>query len=225
MRRSLPVANSLSRAPGIRYSVNVALSDLKPVVSMLAMLLATMSSSWLSDICRDKPTRSAFCIGKLPLRAAEDAVSPASLRRLSRGLSQACGRGRSAEAVPMRKSKRGQSLSGQGGVRAAGRNRRCPANPAKSSARMELRKYPLTIPDLAFRRRRTASFSAARRPRQLFCILPVGRAPLASSDDLKVSHPSGAVMATTKETQPEAENAEAEGEEAKRPPSVSCRSS
>jgi hypothetical protein len=69
-RRSLP-AKSPSLAPDPRYSENAALSDLKPVVSMLAMLLAMISIWWLSDICRDKPTRSAFCIGKLPLPASE----------------------------------------------------------------------------------------------------------------------------------------------------------
>jgi flagellar protein FliL len=82
---------------------------------------------------------------------------------------------------------------------------------------MELRKYPLTIPDLAFRRRRKRPF-APRRLRQLFCILAVGCAPLTSRESPKVSHPSGAVMATTKEAQPEAENAEAEGEDAKAAP-------
>jgi hypothetical protein len=46
-------------------SENAALSSLKPVVSMLAMLLATTSSSRLSAICRDKPMRSAFSIGTL----------------------------------------------------------------------------------------------------------------------------------------------------------------
>ena len=66
MRLSLPV-KSPSLAPGMRYWENAELSALKPVVSMLAMLLAMTSIWWLSDICRDKPTRSAFCIGNSPL--------------------------------------------------------------------------------------------------------------------------------------------------------------
>src|SRR5579872_3482991 len=68
---------------------------------MLAMLLATMSSSRPSTICRDKPTRRAFSIGTLPL-GAWTAPSPAP-PRACRVLSQAAADMRIAEAVPMTK--------------------------------------------------------------------------------------------------------------------------
>jgi flagellar FliL protein len=83
---------------------------------------------------------------------------------------------------------------------------------------MELRKYPLTIPDLASRQRRQRPPAPRGARDSSFCIAAVGGAPFASVSHLKVGHPSGAVMATTKEAQPEAEDADADGAEGKAAP-------
>jgi hypothetical protein len=56
---------------GLRGSVAVIrLSTLKPAVSAFAMLLATMSSSRRSVICRESPTKTGFFKG-LPRRPFE----------------------------------------------------------------------------------------------------------------------------------------------------------
>ena len=74
-RRSAPREAAARCAPACRYSSNTAPSALKPVVLMLAMLLATTSSSRRSAICRDSPMRSAFSIASAPLEPAAAAPS------------------------------------------------------------------------------------------------------------------------------------------------------
>ena len=60
---------NLSGSPGERrYSSNSDRSALKPVVLILATLLATTSNCRSSVICRESPTRSMFSIGGSPLR-------------------------------------------------------------------------------------------------------------------------------------------------------------
>src|ERR1700716_4068436 len=66
-----------------RYSSNNDRSALKPLVLMLATLLATTSICRSSTICRDSPTRSVFSIGGSPLRRFQRAALPIEPPRLS----------------------------------------------------------------------------------------------------------------------------------------------
>src|SRR5882757_3384643 len=66
-----------------RYSSNNDRSALKPLVLMLATLLATTSICRSSTICRDSPTRSAFSIGGSPLHRFRRAALPSGPADLS----------------------------------------------------------------------------------------------------------------------------------------------
>src|SRR4029453_14507085 len=88
-----------------RYSSNSDRSALKPVVLMLATLLATTSICRSSVICRESPTRSIFSIGGSPLDRSE-AGSPKPVVRIRRkplGSPKPAGHASySAKAVPSR---------------------------------------------------------------------------------------------------------------------------
>ncbi len=60
-----------------RYSSNSDRSALKPVVLIMATLLATTSNCRSSVTCRESPTRSVFSIGGSPLDRSENRLSQA----------------------------------------------------------------------------------------------------------------------------------------------------
>ena len=164
MRRS-GAANCSELARFCRNSANTAPSALKPVVFTLAILLATMSSSRCSAVCRDRPMRRAFSIDVTPLTTG---CPPRPPFRRSIGCSPKRPLGQGvAEPVPTRQNS--VNINGLSQRRAIRRRQDWPfagAHPAKSTGFLRRGKDSINhtnLPSLPRRRRRPRPVTVPRR--------------------------------------------------------------